>query len=71
MTVFAIVGILLAVVGLALLVKALRGRVGESPRSAGMLIAGMMLAAFGTVIAGFAIVYQHTAPLDFNSGAAQ
>ena len=71
MTAFAIVGIFLAVVGLVLLVKALRGRVGESPRSTAMLIAGMMLTAFGIVIAGFAIVYQHTAPLDLNPGAAQ
>jgi uncharacterized membrane protein len=71
MTIFAIVGILLAIVGLVLLVKALRGRVGTSPRSTAMLIAGMMLTAFGIVIAGFAIVYQHTAPLDLNTGAAQ
>ena len=67
MTAFAIVGIIAAVVGIVILVIALRGRVGESPRSTGMLIAGMMLTAFGTVLAGFAIVYTHTAPLDFNS----
>ncbi|MGZ2412043.1 putative membrane protein [Sphingomonas sp. F9_3S_D5_B_2] len=71
MTVFAIVGIIVALAGLVLLVTALRGRVGESPRSTAMLIAGMMLTAFGIVLAGFAIVYSHTAPLDFNSGATQ
>jgi hypothetical protein len=35
------------------------------------LIGGMMLAAFGIVIAGFALVYQRTAPLELNAGATQ
>lgn len=69
MTAFAIVGSALALIGLALLVIALRARVGETPRATAMLIGGMMLTAFGIVIAGFAIVYSHTAPLDFNAGA--
>jgi len=71
MTAFTIVGSALALVGLGLLVTALRGRVGETPRATAMLIGGMMLTAFGIVLAGFAIVYQTTAPLDLNAGAAQ
>jgi hypothetical protein len=36
-----------------------------------MLIGGMMLTAFGIVIAGFAIAYNAAAPLDLNTGATQ
>jgi hypothetical protein len=36
-----------------------------------MLIGGMMLTAFGLVLAGFAIAYENTPPLDLNSGAAR
>ena len=43
--------------GLAMLVRAIRGRPGEDPRSTAMLIAGMMVAAFGLLMAGFAIAY--------------
>ena len=36
-----------------------------------MLIGGMMMTAFGLVLAGFAIAYQNTAPLDLNTAAAK
>lgn len=35
-----------------------------------LLIAGMMLAAFGLVLASFALVYSTTAPLDLNAAGA-
>ena len=43
--------------GVAMLVRAIRGRPGEDPRSTAMLIAGMMITAFGLLMAGFAIAY--------------
>jgi hypothetical protein len=69
---FVILGSIAVVIGLALLVTAIRGGVGTQPKSTAMLIGGMMLTAFGLVIAGFALAYQSAAPLDLNSaGAAQ
>jgi drug/metabolite transporter (DMT)-like permease len=71
MTAFTIIGAIAAVVGLALLVTAIRHQSEQRPRYAAMLIGGMMMTAFGLVIAGFAIAYQRAAPLDLNAGAAQ
>ena len=71
MTAFIIVGAIAALVGLALLVTAIRHQSEQRPRYAAMLIGGMMMTAFGLVIAGFAIAYQRAAPLDLNAGAAQ
>lgn len=71
MTLFIIIGALCVVVGLSLLVTAIRHQDEQRPRYAAMLIGGMMMTAFGLVIAGFAIAYQRTAPLDLNAGAAQ
>jgi hypothetical protein len=68
---FVLLGIPLALAGLALLVIAIRHQKEQRPRYAAMLIGGMMMTAFGIVITGFAIAYQRTAPLDLNSGAAQ
>lgn len=59
---FVILGGLSALLGLLTLVAALRGRVGESRKSTAQLIAGMMLLAFGLVLAGFAIAYATTDP---------
>jgi hypothetical protein len=70
-TAFVIVGAVVALAGLAVLVTGLRTPEGEPKRQA-MMIGGTMAAAFGIVIAGFAIAYQAAAPLDLNSaGAAQ
>ena len=71
MTAFILVGALAVIVGLALLVTAIRHQSEQQPRYAAMLIGGMMMTAFGLVIAGFAIAYQRAAPLDLNAGAAQ
>jgi len=71
MTAFTIIGAIAAIVGLALLVTAIRHQSEQRPRYAAMLIGGMMMTAFGLVIAGFAIAYQRAAPLDLNSGATQ
>ena len=71
MTGFVIVGALAALIGLALLVTAIRHQKEQRPRYAAMLIGGMMMTAFGLVIAGFAIAYQRAAPLDLNSGGAR
>lgn len=71
MTAFVIIGAIAAIVGLALLVTAIRHQGEQQPRYAAMLIGGMMMTAFGIVIAGFAIAYQRAAPLDLNAGAAQ
>ena len=71
MTVFIVLGALFAIVGLVLLVTAIRHQSEQRPRYAAMLIGGMMMTAFGIVITGFAIAYQRAAPLDLNAGAAQ
>jgi drug/metabolite transporter (DMT)-like permease len=67
MTAFIILGVLAATAGVALLVAAIRHQNELRPRYAAMLIGGMMLTAFGVIIAGFAIAYQRTAPLDLNA----
>lgn len=71
MTGFVLLGACAAVIGLALLVIAIRHRNAQRPRDAAMLIGGMMLTAFGLVIAGFAIAYERTAPVDLNAGAGR
>jgi uncharacterized membrane protein len=68
---FIIVGAIIALVGLSLLVTAIRHQHERQPRYAAMLIGGMMMTAFGIIIAGFAIAYQNAAPLDLNAGGAQ
>ena len=61
---FVILGAMAALAGLAVLVTGIRGHSGESPRATVQLIGGMMLAAFGIVIAGFAIDYDSAEPLE-------
>ena len=69
MILFIILGAIAAIAGAALLVKAIRHQREQRPRYAAMLIGGMMLTAFGLIIAGFAIAYNSTKPLDFNTAA--
>jgi Ca2+/H+ antiporter len=59
------------IAGLVLLVTGIRKHKAQHPRHVAMLIGGMMLTAFGLVIAGFAIAYQSAEPLDLNAGAAR
>jgi uncharacterized membrane protein HdeD (DUF308 family) len=66
---FTVVGVIAFLVGLGMLVTAIRSGVDERPRNQGLLIAGMMLTAFGLVLAGFAIGYATTKPLTFESNS--
>jgi hypothetical protein len=68
MTGFVVLGAAAAVIGLSLVATAIRRHGEQSPKHVAMLIGGMMMTAFGIVIAGFAIAYQAAAPLDLNSG---
>jgi hypothetical protein len=52
---FMIVGPVALVVGTVMMILAIRGGVGENPKSTAMLIAGMMAAAFGLLLTAFAI----------------
>ena len=69
MIAFVAIGVLAAATGLVLLVTAIRHQNERQPRYAAMLIGGMMLTAFGIVMAGFAIAYQRAAPLALNAAA--
>lgn len=70
MTGFIVLGVIAALIGATLVAVAIRHGHEQHPRYAAMLIGGMMLTAFGLVIAGFAIAYQRTAPLDLNASGA-
>jgi hypothetical protein len=48
-------------------VTGIRNHEAQQPRHVAMLIGGMMMTAFGLVLAGFAIAYQRAAPLDLNA----
>ena len=68
---FVLLGALAALAGVALLVSALRRRGdANAAKPTAMLIGGMMLAAFGMLIAGFAIGYSTAEPLDLNAAVA-
>lgn len=67
---FVIVGAIALIAGIVMIAMAIHGGVDQSPRNRMMLIGGMMTAAFGLVLGGFALVYATTAPLDYNGDAA-
>ena len=71
MTAFIPLGILALICGRAMLVTGIRRHRAQHPSHVAMLIAGMMITAFGLLLAGFAIAWQAAAPLDLNSGAAR
>jgi len=52
---FIIVGPAAMLAGIAMMIAAVRGGVGENPKSTAMLIAGMMGTAFGMLLTAFAI----------------
>jgi len=58
---YVAIGSVSLVIGLGVLFLAIRGAPGTDPKSTAMLIAGMMITAFGLLLAGFAIAYS-TAP---------
>ena len=73
---FVAVGTLLLLVGLVTLllpavVRRLFGIKAGEPAKYGLLIAGMMLTAFGMLLAGFAIGYTTAKPLDLNQESAR
>jgi hypothetical protein len=67
---FVAIGALAFLGGVAMLARAIRGRPGEDPKSTAMLIAGMMITAFGLLMAGFAIGFATSKPLDLNAEAS-
>ena len=68
---YVAIGALAFVAGIVMLVRAIRGGgVGEDPRSTAMLIAGMMITAFGLLMAGFAIGFATSEPLNLNAEAS-
>ena len=67
MNVFIPLGVVILLGGLAILVTGIRRHKEQHPKHVAMLMAGMMMTAFGLVIAGFAIAYQSAAPLDLNA----
>jgi hypothetical protein len=68
---FVAIGVVSLLLGLAVLATAIRGAPGTDPKSTAMLIAGMMVTAFGLLMAGFAIAYSSGKPLDLNAEAGQ
>ena len=68
--IYVAIGAAAFVVGIAMLVRAIRGQPGISPKATAMLIAGMMVTAFGLLMAGFAIGFATAEPLDLNAEAA-
>ena len=67
---YVAIGAVAALLGGGMLVAALRGKPGEDPKSAALLIAGMMVATFGLLMAGFAIGFAASDPVDLNAEAA-
>ena len=68
--IYVAIGAIAVAVGLVMLVRAIRGGPGENPRATAMLIAGMMITAFGLLMAGFAIGFATSEPLDLNNAEA-
>ena len=59
LTLFMIVGPIAILIGVAMMVIAIRsGGVGTVPKSTVMLMAGMMAAAFGMVLTAFSFIGQ-------------
>jgi predicted acyltransferase len=54
---YVAIGAVAVLAGLVMLARAVRGKPGTSPKATAMLIAGMMVTAFGMLMAGFAISY--------------
>lgn len=69
MTAFVPLGAIALIGGGAMLVTGIRRHQAQHPRHVALLIAGMMITAFGLLLAGFAIAWQAAAPLD--AGAAK
>ena len=55
LTLFIIIGPIAMLAGVTMMIAAIRGGVGQNPKSTAMLIAGMMATAFGMLLTAFAI----------------
>lgn len=66
---FLVLGSVSLLLGLGMLAVALRNHRRDHPKGVAMLIAGMMVTAFGLLMAGFAIAYATGEPLDLNAEA--
>ena len=64
---FVVVGAIALIAGLGMMTVAIRSGANARPRNTMLLMAGMMATAFGLILAGFAIGYATTKPLDLNS----
>ena len=74
--VFTLAGAAALLVGLVTLlrpalIRRLLGAKDSEPARYALLIAGMMMAAFGLLLAGFAIGFTTARPLDMNLGASR
>ena len=67
---YVAIGAVAFIAGVVMLLRAIRSRPGENPKATAMLIAGMMITAFGMLMAGFAIGFATSEPLDLNAEAA-
>ena len=67
MNLFIPLGIVILLGGVAILVTGIRRHKEQHPKHVAMLIGGMMMTAFGLIIAGFAIACERAAPLDLNA----
>ena len=67
MNLFIPLGIVILLGGVAILVTGIRRHKEQHPKHVAMLIGGMMMTAFGLIIAGFAIAYERAAPLELNA----
>jgi hypothetical protein len=68
---FIPLGAVALLAGLVVLVTGIRKHQAQHPKHVAMLIGGMMLTAFGLILAGFAIAWETAPALDLNSGAAR
>jgi uncharacterized membrane protein HdeD (DUF308 family) len=64
LTLFIAIGILALIAGGTMLVTGIRSHQAQHPKHVAMLIAGMMIAAFGLLLGGFAIAYSAAGPSD-------
>ena len=55
LTLFLILGPIAMIVGIGMMIVAIRAGVGTDPRNTAMLLAGMMAAALGLLLTAFAI----------------
>ena len=71
MALAVIFGAIAAIAGASLVLAGIRRGPDSAPRNMVMLIGGMMMTAFGILIAGFTLVYQNTTPIGADAGAGR